>query len=104
MTIDQYDVVNHPVVRTKPASSSHYKSTTRQPHLSSDHGAIIDINYNDFDDHYDDGPNHNSQRLISILLKRNMNTEMKTIFVSVDQAKATTHLKNGITLDDIPFC
>ena len=32
---DQYDVMYHPVVGTKPAPSSHYEGTTRQPHLSS---------------------------------------------------------------------
>ena len=31
---DQYNVMNHPVVGTEPASSSHYEGTARQPHLS----------------------------------------------------------------------
>ena len=38
------------------------------------------------------GPNHNSQRAISILVKRDMDTEVETIFAGVDQTKATTHL------------
>ena len=51
---------------------------------------------------YDDGPNHNSHRFISILLKRNMNTKMKTIFPCVDQTKTSSHLKNHNHIYDIP--